>query len=151
MVATGVLAVVVAAFTTGGVVALRGGLQERRNAQVLTAPDSVMVPASATVKSAAGRTSWTQVPVRFATAEGTPVETMVWARDRRVRFGAGDTVDIEYVAEHPRAARLVGQETGPARYWRTIATGAGILLGMVLLIAAWTWDLLLGRPRRSRS
>jgi hypothetical protein len=57
-------ALVVVALTTAGVVTVRGGLEERRNAEVLAAPDSVMVPATATVTSAAGRTDWTQMPVR---------------------------------------------------------------------------------------
>lgn len=150
IVVTGVMAVVVAAFTTGGVVALRGGLEERRNAQVLDDPSSVMVPATATVTSATGRTKWTQMPVRFATAEGVRVKTMVWVRDRRVRFDAGDTAAVEYVAGHPTAARLVGQEAGPARYWRTIVTGSVILLGMGLLVVAWAWGLVAGPRRRSR-
>ena len=150
VVVTSVMALVVVAFTTGGVVALRGGLEERRNVQALDDPSSVMVPSTATVTSATGRTSWTEMPVRFSSAEGSPVRTMVWVRHARVRFDAGDTVDVEYVAGRPEAARLVGQEAGPARYWRTILTGAAIILGMGLLIVAWLWELLVGRRRRAR-
>ncbi|MET0821702.1 MAG: DUF3592 domain-containing protein [Aeromicrobium sp.] len=151
VVVTGVMAVVVAAFTTAGVVALRGGLEERRNARALDEPSSVMEPATATVTSATGLTEWTEMPVRFATATGTRVQTMVWVRHPRVRFDAGDAVDVEYVAAHPEAARLVGQDAGPARYWRTILTGAGITAGMGLLIVAWIWDLVVGRRRRARA
>jgi hypothetical protein len=142
-------ALVVVALTTAGVVTVRGGLEERRNAEVLAASDSVMVPATATVTSAAGRTDWTQMPVRFDTAEGAHVKTMVWTRHMRVRFDAGDTVEVEYVAGHPSAARLVGQEGGPSRSWRTIAAGVGILAGAIVLVSAWTWEAVSGRRRRS--
>jgi hypothetical protein len=66
-----------------------------------------------------------------------------------VRFDAGDTVEVEYVAGHPSAARLVGQKGGPPRSWRTIAVGVGILAGAFVLVTAWTWDAVTGWRRRS--
>lgn len=139
-----------AAFTTAGVVALRGGLDERRNAQVLAEPGNVMVPTTATVESGTGSTDWKQMPVRFDTAEGTRVETMVWTRHPRVRFDPGDTVDVEYVAGHPGAARLVGQQGGPPDSNGTIFTGAAILVGMLALASAWAYDAVVKLRRRRR-
>jgi len=152
-----VAVIVVAAFTTAGVVALRGGLEERRNANLLAEPDSVMIATTGTVKTSSGSTSWTQMPVLFDTAEGDRVQTMVWTRkakgftNRGERYRAGDTVELEYVSGHPKAARLVGEKNGPARPWRTILMGAGILLGMVAVVAAWIWDFFVGRRRRGRA
>jgi hypothetical protein len=149
-VVSGIVAVVVAAVATAGVVALRGGLDERRNARLLAEPGNVMVPTTATVKSGTGSTEWKQMPVRFDTAEGEHVETMVWTRHPRVRFDTGDRVDIEYVGEHPTAARLVGQEGGPADYKDTILAGATILLSVLFLVVAVAYDAFAKRRRRHR-
>ena len=64
---------------------------------------------------------------------------------------AGDTVALEYVSGHPSAARLVGEKSGPARPWRTILMGAGITLGMIVVVAAGIWDFFAGRRRRRRA
>lgn len=146
-----VSALIVIALTTAGVVTLRGGLEERHDAALLSASDSVMVPVTATVKSGSGLSDWTQMPVLFDTTEGAHIQTMVWTRHMRVRFHAGDEVDVEYVAGHPTAARLVGQEGGPPRPWRTVLVGAGILLGVLVLLTAWAWDARAGRKRRGRT
>ena len=152
-----VTAIVVAGFTTAGIVTLRGGLEERRNADLLASPDSVMIATTGTVKTSSGTTSWTQMPVLFDTAEGEHVQTMVWTRKakgfttRGERFRAGDTVALEYVSGHPSAARLVGEKSGPARPWRTILMGAGITLGMIVVVAAGIWDFFAGRRRRRRA
>jgi hypothetical protein len=154
---TTVAAIVVASFATAGVVTLRGGLEERRNADLLASPDSVMIATTGTVKTSSGTTSWTQMPVLFDTAEGDRVQTMVWTRKakgfttRGERFHAGDTVALEYVSGHPSAARLAGEKSGPARPWRTILMGAGIIVGMVAVVAAGIWDFFAGRRRRGRA
>ena len=147
-IAVAVSGVLFAAFTTAGVVALRGGLEERRNAQVLAEPGNVMVPATATVESGTGSTEWKQMPVRFDTAEGERVETMVWTRHPRIRFDSGDTVDIEYVSGHPSAARLVGQQGGPPDSNDTILAGVAILASMVLLVSAWVYGAVVKLRRR---
>jgi hypothetical protein len=157
VVVSAVLAVVGAGFMTAGVVTVRGGLEERRNVQLLESLDSVMVPATATVTASSGNSNWTQLPVRFDTASGDRVETTVWTRTakgftvRAESFHTGDTVAVEYVSAHPSAARMVGEKSGPAKPWRTILVGAGIILGMLVVGAAWIWDAFAGRRRRGRT
>lgn len=148
--ARGALALALAAMTTAGVVALNGGLAERKNAAVLAAPDSVFIGAVGTVKADAGHTEWSQMPVRFDTADGTPVETMVWTRQGNRDFHAGWHVDLEYVSQHPEAARLAGDQGGPAKSWQTILVGISILVGSLVLAGAWAWDLV-ARRRRARA
>lgn len=147
----GVAAGALAAMVTAGVVALNGGLTERRNAAVLAAPDSVFLTAVGTVKADAGHTEWSQMPVTFVTASGESVKTMVWTRRGNRDFHAGRHVDLEYVADHPAAARLAGDAGGPEKSMGTILTGAAILAGSVMLAAAWSWDLVTSRRRRRQA
>lgn len=117
---------------------------------MLAAPDSVFISAVGTVKADAGHTEWSQMPVQFDTADGTPVETMVWTRRDNRDFHAGRQVDLEYVSQHPEAARLAGDQDGPAKSWQTILVGALILAGSLVLASAWTWDIV-ARRRRARA
>lgn len=144
----GVLGAILVAMVTAGIVTVKGGLAERKSAAVLAAPDSVFLEAVGTVKADAGHTDWSQMPVTFKTTRGESVQTMVWTRRSNRDFHAGRRVDLEYVEDYPAAARLAGNAGGPAKPTGTILTGVSILAGSMILVAAWTWDLLTARRRR---
>lgn len=145
----GVSAIALAALTTAGVVTLSGGLAEQGNASALSAAGSTLVSTVGTVKADAGDTEWSQLPVRFVTEGGEAIETMVWTRQGNRNLNAGQTVELEYVSQHPSAARLADGQGGPAKSTGTILTGAGILAAAFLLTGAWIWDLIAGSKRRA--
>lgn len=140
---------VLAALTTAGAVTLGGGLAEHENAGILNSPDSIFVSTAGTVEAKAGVTEWSQMPVRFVTDSGQAVETMVWTRVGNRDFNAGEAVALEYVSQHPAAARLADGRGGPAKSMGTIVTGLGILAGAFLLAGAWVWELFAGVRRRA--
>ncbi|MEO6530945.1 MAG: hypothetical protein ABI563_17300 [Specibacter sp.] len=140
---------VLAALTTAGAVTVGGGLAEHENAWVLSSPDSIFVSTAGTVEAKAGDTEWSQLPVRFVTDSGRAVETMVWTRMGNRDFDAGEAVALEYVSQHPSAARLADGQGGPAKSMGTIVTGLGILAGAFLLAGAWGWELFAGARRRA--
>ena len=150
------MTVVLLAFGTAGVVAVRGGLAEHGNASALNDPDSTFVPVVGTVTMppAAARASgreWSQMSVRYTTADGDREKTMVWTRRDDKDFDEGQRVDLEYVAQHPSAARLPGGRGGEPEPWRTLITGIGILAAVVLVPVGLVAERVSGRRRRRTS
>lgn len=148
------MTVVLIAFGTAGVVAVRGGVAEHRNASALDDPDSDFVPVVGTVKMppAAAQASgkeWSQMSVRFTTSDDRRVTTMVWTRRDDKDFDEGQRVDLEYVAQRPIAARLPGARAGEPEPWRTLVVGIGILAGVTLVAVALLFDAVSGRRRRT--
>jgi hypothetical protein len=151
-----VLGVVLLAFGTGGVVAVRGGLAEHGNASALNDPDSDFVPVVGTVAMppAAAQASgkeWSQMSVRFTTADDRRVKTMVWTRRDDKDYDKGQRIDLEYVVQHPSAARLPGNLGGEPEPWRTLLVGIGILAGVIMVPIALVFDAVNDRRRRRRS
>lgn len=147
------MTVVLIAFGTAGIVAVRGGVSEYRNASALDDPDSDFVPVVGTVKMppAAAQASgkeWSQMSVRYTTADDRRVTTMVWTRRDDKDFDEGQRVDLEYVAQRPSAARLPGDRAGEPEPWRTLVVGIGILAGVTLVAVALLFDAVSGRRRR---
>jgi hypothetical protein len=150
-----VLGVVLLAFGTAGVVAVRGGLAEHGNASALKDPDSDFVPVKGIVAMppAAARASgreWSQMSVRYTTADDRRIETMVWTRRDDKDYDKGQRIDLEYVAQHPSAARLPGNRGGDPEAWRTLLVGIGILVAVALVPVAFVFDAVDGRRRRRR-
>lgn len=139
---------VLVATATAGVVALNGGIAERKDATALAAASSVFVSAEGTVKAHAGNTSWSQMPVRFVTEDDEAVETMVWTRQGNRDFDKGQSVDLEYVSQRPTAARLAGNQGGTPESLMTIVAGAALLVGALVLGSAWVWDIASARRKR---
>lgn len=144
-------AVVLAAMTTAGCVALAGGLAEQENAAVLSSPQTTFISTTGTVTSRSNDPEWSQVQVSFSPASGREVQTMVWTKQGTARLDVGDFVPIEYAEGHPAAARLAGGEDGTPRPMGTIMVGAAILAGSLMLASAWAWDLLVGAKRRAKA
>ena len=148
------MALVLLAFGTAGVVAVRGGIAEHGNASALTDPDSDFVPVTGTVETppAAAQASgkeWSQMSVRYTTADDRRVTTMVWTRRDDKDYDTGQRIGLEYVAQHPTAARLPGDRGGEPEPWRTLVVGIGILAGVTLVAVALVADAVTGRrPRR---
>ena len=148
-----VMTLVLLAFGTAGVVALRGGIAEHGNASALNDPDSDFVPVTGTVKTppaaaqASGR-EWSQMSVRYTTADDRRVTTMVWTRRDDKDYDTGQRIGLEYVAQHPTAARLPGDRGGEPEPWRTLVVGIGILAGVALVAVALVADAVTGRRRR---
>lgn len=151
-----ILTVVLLAFGTAGVVAVRGGIAEHGNASALNDPDSTFVPVVGTVKTppAAARASgreWSQMSVRYATSEDRRVTTMVWTRRDDKDYDKGQRISLEYVAQHPTAARLAGNRGGDAEPWRTLLVGIGILAAVIVVPVALLFDAVSRRRRRATS
>lgn len=150
------MTVVLLAFGTAGVVAVRGGLAEHGNASALNDPDSDFVPVTGTVTMppAAAQASgkeWSQMSVRYTTADDRRVTTMVWTRRDDKDYDTGQRVDLEYVAQHPSAAQLAGDRAGKPEPWRTLVVGIGVLAAVVLVPVALLFDAASGRRRRRRA
>lgn len=149
-----VMAVVLLAFGTAGVVAVRGGIAEHGNASALTDPDSDFVPVMGTVEMppAAAQASgkeWSQMSVRYTTADDRRVTTMVWTRRDDKDYDEGQRIGLEYVAQHPSAARLPGNRGGEPEPWKTLVVGIGILAGVTLVPVALLVDAVSRRRRRT--
>ena len=149
-----ILTVVLLALGTAGVVAVRGGIAEHGNASALNDPDSTFVPVMGTVETspAAARASgreWSQMSVRYATSEDRRVTTMVWTRRDDKDYDKGQRISLEYVAQHPTAARLAGNRGGDAEPWRTLLVGIGILAGVIVVPVALLFDAVSRRRRRA--
>jgi hypothetical protein len=150
------MALVLLAFGTAGVVAVRGGIAEHGNASALTDPDSDFVPVTGTVETppAAAQASgkeWSQMSVRYTTADDRRVTTMVWTRRDDKDYDTGQRIGLEYVAQHPTAARLPGDRGGEPEPWRTLVVGIGILAGVTLVAVALVADAVTGRRRRRKA
>ena len=148
------MALVLLAFGTAGVVAVRGGIAEHGNASALTDPDSDFVPVTGTVETppAAAQASgkeWSQMSVRYTTADDRRVTTMVWTRRDDKDYDTGQRIGLEYVAQHPTAARLPGDRGGEPEPWRTLVVGIGILAGVTLVPVALLVDAVSRRRRRT--
>ncbi|MCL8251691.1 MULTISPECIES: DUF3592 domain-containing protein [Aeromicrobium] len=148
-----VLTVVLLALGTAGVVAVRGGLAEHGNASALDDPDSDFVRVTGTVERppAAARASgreWSQMSVRFTTADDRRVTTMVWTRRDDKDYDTGQRIGLEYVAQHPSAARLPGNRGGEPEPWRTLLVGIGIVAGVILVPAGLLAEAVSRRRRR---
>ena len=151
-----VMTVVLLAFGTAGVVAVRGGIAEHGDATALKDPDSTFVPVVGTVEMppAAAQASgkeWSQMSVRYATEDGGRVTTMVWTRRDDKDFDTGQRIGLEYVAQHPTAARLPGNRGGEPEPWRTLLVGIGILAGVIMVPVALLFDGVSRRRRRTTS
>ncbi|KAA1380312.1 DUF3592 domain-containing protein [Aeromicrobium fastidiosum] len=151
---TAVLTVVLLAFGTAGVVAVRGGIAEHGNATALDDPDSTFVPVVGTVEMppAAAQASgkeWSQMSVRYTTSDDRHVTTMVWTRRDDKEYDEGQRIGLEYVAQHPTAARLAGNRGGDAEPWRTLLVGIGILAGVIVVPVALLFDEVSRRRRRT--
>jgi hypothetical protein len=139
-----------------GVVAVRGGIVEHRNASALNDPDSDFVPVRGTVTDlpasaqVSGKGS-TQMSVRFTTADDRRVETRVWTRRDNDDFDQGQRIDLEYVAQRPSAARLPGDQGGVPEPWTSIVLGVAILAGLALVPVGLLFDAVSGRRRRRRA
>jgi hypothetical protein len=151
-----VMTVVLLAFGVAGVVAVRGGIAEHGNASALNDPDSDFVPVAGTVETppaaaqASGR-EWSQMSVRYTTTDDRRVTTMVWTRRDDKDYETGQRIGLEYVAQHPTAARLPGSRGGEPEPWRTLLVGIGILAGVVLVPVALLVESVSGRRRRRRA
>lgn len=147
------MTVVLLAFGVAGVVAVRGGIAEHGNASALNDPDSDFVPVAGTVETppaaaqASGR-EWSQMSVRYTTADDRRVTTRVWTRRDDKDYDTGQRIGLEYVAQHPTAARLAGSRGGEPEPWRTLLVGIGILVGVVLVPVAVLVESVSGRRRR---
>ncbi len=149
-----VLTLVLLAFGTAGVVAVRGGIAEHGNASALNDPDSDFVPVVGTVEMppAAAQASgkeWSQMSVRYTTADDRRVTTMVWTRRDDKDYDEGQRIGLEYVAQHPSAARLTGNRGGEPEPWKTLVVGIGILAGVTLVPVALLFDTVSRRRRRT--
>ncbi|MBD8608422.1 hypothetical protein IFT73_16320 [Aeromicrobium sp. CFBP 8757] len=147
------MTVVLLAFGTAGVIAVRGGIAEHGNATALNDPGSDFVPVVGTVTTPPARAQasgkeWSQMSVRYTTADDRRVTTMVWTRRDDKDYDTGQPIGLEYVAQHPSAARLPGDRGGEPEPWRTLVVGIGMLVGVILVPVALVVDSVSSRRRR---
>lgn len=120
----------------GGIAGFKGAVAESERAAALANPGNTLhqVPATVT-RVKGGKYGGNELNVRFETVEGNSVTTRVRTQQSNRGYAKDQRLDVVYVEQMPKAARLAVNPGRPASFGGTVALAA--VCWVTAVFVAW--------------